>query len=51
MSKGMVIVTLGTYVATAVIANRELTISYGASGTQTVDDTVSNWRNVAPCSN
>jgi len=33
------------------IANRQLTLSYGASGTQTVNDTVQNWRNVAPCGN
>lgn len=31
------------------IANRQLTLSYGTSGTQTVNDTVPNWRNVAPC--
>jgi hypothetical protein len=33
------------------IANRQLTLSYGATGTQTVNDTVLNWRNVAPCGN
>ena len=33
------------------IANRQLTLSYGASGTQTVNDTVANWRNVPPCGN
>jgi hypothetical protein len=33
------------------IANRQLTLSYGANGTQTVNDTVPNWRNVAPCGN
>jgi glycosidase/fibronectin type 3 domain-containing protein len=33
------------------IPNRQLTLSYGASGTQTVSDTVENWRNVAPCGN
>jgi fibronectin type 3 domain-containing protein len=33
------------------IANRQLTLSYGATGTQTVNDTVANWRNVAPCGN
>jgi glycosidase len=33
------------------ISNRQLTLSYGASGTQTVNDTVLNWRNVAPCGN
>jgi glycosidase/fibronectin type 3 domain-containing protein len=31
------------------VANRTLTLSYGSSGTQTVNDTVANWRNVAPC--
>ncbi|HET7704156.1 MAG TPA: alpha-amylase family glycosyl hydrolase [Candidatus Limnocylindrales bacterium] len=33
------------------IGNRQLTLSYGATGTQTVNDTVANWRNVAPCGN
>jgi len=33
------------------IANRQLTLSYGATGTQTVNDTVDNFRNVAPCGN
>jgi hypothetical protein len=33
------------------ISNRQLTLSYGATGTQTVNDTVQNWRNVAPCGN
>ena len=33
------------------IGNRQLTLSYGATGTQTVSDTVGNWRNVAPCGN
>ena len=33
------------------IANRQLTLSYGATGTQTVNDVVENWRNVAPCGN
>jgi glycosidase len=33
------------------IGNRQLTLSYGATGTQTVNDTVQNWRNVAPCGN
>ena len=33
------------------IGNRALTLSYGSSGTQTVGDTVENWRNVAPCGN
>ena len=31
------------------IANRQLTLSYGTTGTQTVNDVVDNWRNVAPC--
>jgi glycosidase len=33
------------------ISNRQLTLSYGATGTQTVNDIVQNWRNVAPCGN
>jgi hypothetical protein len=33
------------------IANRQLTLSYGASGTQVVTDTIDNFRNVAPCGN
>jgi len=33
------------------IANRTLTLSYGSSGTQTVNDVVLNWRNVPPCGN
>ncbi len=33
------------------IANRQLTLSYGSTGTQLVNDTVLNWRNVAPCGN
>jgi hypothetical protein len=33
------------------INNRTLTIVYGSNGTQTVNDTVANWRNVAPCGN
>ena len=33
------------------ISNRQLTLSYGAGGTQVVNDTVLNWRNVAPCGN
>lgn len=32
-------------------ANRQLTLSYGSNGQQTVTDTVGNWRNVAPCGN
>lgn len=35
----------------AEIGNRQLTLSYGANGTQNVNDTVLNWRNVAPCGN
>lgn len=31
------------------LLNRQLTVAYGTSGTQTVNDTVANWRNVAPC--
>jgi glycosidase/fibronectin type 3 domain-containing protein len=31
------------------IANRTLTLTYGANGAQTVNDTVANWRNVSPC--
>jgi glycosidase/fibronectin type 3 domain-containing protein len=33
------------------IGNRLLTLSYGATGAQIVNDTVPNWRNVAPCGN
>jgi glycosidase len=33
------------------IANRQLTLAYGTSGTQAVNDLVPNWRNVAPCGN
>ena len=33
------------------ISNRQLTLSYGTNGTQTVNDVVPNWRNVAPCGN
>jgi glycosidase len=33
------------------IANRLLTLTYGTTGTQNVNDTVLNWRNVAPCGN
>jgi glycosidase len=33
------------------IGNRQLTLTYGATGTQTVNDTVLNWRNVSPCGN
>ncbi len=35
----------------AELANRQLTLSYGATGNQSVGDTVDNWRNVAPCGN
>jgi hypothetical protein len=33
------------------LGNRQLTLSYGSTGTQTVNDTVLNWRNVNPCGN
>jgi glycosidase len=33
------------------LGNRQLTLTYGANGTQNVNDTVANWRNVAPCGN
>jgi hypothetical protein len=33
------------------LSNRTLTLSYGSTGTQTVNDTVLNYRNVAPCGN
>ena len=33
------------------IGNRQLTLSYGSTGTQQVNDSVANWRNVAPCGN
>jgi hypothetical protein len=33
------------------IANRQLTLTYGSSGTQAVNDTIPNFRNVAPCGN
>ena len=33
------------------IGNRPLGLSYGTDGTQTVTDTVLNWRNVDPCGN
>jgi glycosidase len=33
------------------LANRQLTLTYGTTGTQAVNDTVANWRNVAPCGN
>jgi chitodextrinase len=31
------------------IANRQLTLTYGSNGNQTANDTVLNWRMVAPC--
>ncbi len=31
------------------VSNRQLTLTYGSTGTQTVNDTVVNWRNVSPC--
>ncbi|HEX2843659.1 MAG TPA: hypothetical protein VHP64_00280, partial [Candidatus Limnocylindria bacterium] len=34
----------------AELANRQLTLAYG-TGTQAVNDTVDNWRNVEPCGN
>ncbi len=33
------------------IANRQLTLSYGSTGVQVVNDSVPNWRNVPPCGN
>ena len=33
------------------IANRQLTLTYGTTGNQAENDTVLNWRNVAPCGN
>ncbi|MBI5567959.1 MAG: alpha-amylase [Chloroflexi bacterium] len=33
------------------IANRQLTLSFGSTGVQTINDIVPNWRNVAPCGN
>lgn len=33
------------------INNRLLTLSYGTNGAQIVNDSVQNWRNVAPCGN
>jgi hypothetical protein len=33
------------------IGNRQLTLSYGSTGAQSVNDTIPNWRNVAPCGN
>ena len=31
------------------VANRQLTLTYGTTGTQAVNDTVPNWRIVSPC--
>ncbi len=31
------------------IANRQLILNYGSTGTQIVSDVVANWRNVSPC--
>ncbi|HET8659707.1 MAG TPA: hypothetical protein VFM55_12000, partial [Micromonosporaceae bacterium] len=33
------------------LSNRQLTLAYGGSGVQAVNDTVEAWRNVAPCGN
>jgi hypothetical protein len=33
------------------LSNRQLTLNYGTNGTQVVNDTVLNWRNVSPCGN
>jgi len=33
------------------IGNRQLTLTFGPGASQTQNDTVSNWRNVAPCGN
>jgi hypothetical protein len=33
------------------LSNRQLTLAYGSTGVQQVNDTVQNWRNVAPCGN
>jgi hypothetical protein len=33
------------------LGNRQLTLAFGSAGTQTVNDTVLSWRNVAPCGN
>ncbi len=33
------------------IGNRQLTLSYGSNGIMNINDTVLNWRNVAPCGN
>jgi hypothetical protein len=31
------------------IANRKIVLSYGSNGTQSINDTELNWRNVSPC--
>ncbi|HEY3312100.1 MAG TPA: alpha-amylase family glycosyl hydrolase [Anaerolineales bacterium] len=33
------------------INNRQLTLNYGSTGVMNINDTVENWRNVAPCGN
>jgi hypothetical protein len=33
------------------VANRTLTLSYGTTGIQIVNDLVLNWRNISPCGN
>jgi hypothetical protein len=33
------------------IGNRQLTLAYGSTGNQAVNDTIANWRNVVPCGN
>jgi len=33
------------------ISNRQLTLTFGDTGTMGVNDSVLNWRNVAPCGN
>ncbi len=38
-------------VACGELGNRAITLTYGATGTMTVDDTVLNWRNVPLCGN
>lgn len=49
--------TLGTWEYTekddscAELPNRQLTLTYGSSGVQSWNDTVMQWRNVAPCGN
>jgi len=41
----------GPFPACAEVANRQLTLNYGSTGTQSVNDTVLQWRNVVPCGN